>query len=130
MSYQKMVIASVMIALFGVVAWLATGMHGATHWECKRTHCETQEHCYGEGQNAQNSGPMTCKEGKCYDAFEEDSEEEDSEEEDSEAPTRWESCYEFGLTPSRFYIDGVLPFSGGFFGLALLFWILGRRQEA
>ena len=63
-----------------------------------------------------------CREAKqCFDTEFEDYVQ------DAEAPLL--SCFQFGLTPSGL-IDGVLPSSGTFMGLATLLFILGRRRKA
>lgn len=118
MKYQSGIIFCVAVTLLSIVAWLGTGRHFATRWECPVERCETAQHCYAEGQTKESVGEMICKEGQCLDTFGDL----------SAAPVRYESCYEFGLTPN-YYVDGVLPVAGSFMGLAALLFILGRRRD-
>jgi hypothetical protein len=120
MKFQGPIYACVAITALSVVAWLATGMQGATHYECKVTRCETNAHCYTKGQEPSDDGPV-CKDGQCSDPFEDGKSEP--------APVRWEGCFEFGLTPNKYLVDGVLPIAGSFMGLAGLLFFLGRREE-
>ena len=118
MKFRTGVIACVAITLLSIFAWLGTGRHFATRWECPVDRCETDQHCYAQGQESDNTGGLTCKEGLCLDAFGDK----------TPAPERYETCYEFGLTPN-YYVDGVLPIAGSFMGLAALLFMLGRRRD-
>ena len=126
MTYKAAVNACLGMAMIPVFLWLGTGRHFATRLECQSTSCKAAADCYIVGDL--EAKKWVCKEIKgdhktekrCFDTEFEDFME------DEQAPVR--ECFEFGLTPSSL-LDGVLPLSGIFFGLAALFFFLGRRRS-
>lgn len=117
MKFKAGIYACVAVALLSVVAWVATGAKFATRWQCQVSTCTENKHCYSEGEDP-SQDERVCKDGKCHSDFGVDN-----------PPQRWETCYEFGLTPNN-YVDGVLPISGTFIGFAGLLFFLGRRRDA
>jgi len=126
MKYKVAIYACLGMTLIPVFLWMGTGMHFATRWECQSTACNVAADCYVAGDS--DAKKWACKESKegaqvgkkCFDTEFEDFME------DEQAPLR--GCFEFGITPSSL-LDGVLPLSGAFFGLAALLFFLGRRQS-
>jgi hypothetical protein len=85
----------------------------------KPTSCQAASDCIDDEYKTESD--WDCRDGKqCYDT------EFGDYIKDAEAPLL--PCFQFGLTPSGL-IDGVLPSSGAFMGLAVLLFILRRRRQ-
>ena len=122
MNFKTGMIACAVLALIPVLVWAATGRHWATRYVCQSTACETAADC--KSQDDDSDWDCKVKEGAGQQCFDKEFEVFMTID---QAPDR--DCFEFGLTPSSLH-DGVLPLSGTFGGLAVLFFVLGRRRPS
>ena len=105
MRFKASIYACISVALLSVIAWVATGAKNVTHWECEVTTCAEDKHCYKDNKPTPDDEERFCKDGKCHSDFGVDTDFK---------LKRWETCYEFGLTPNN-YVDGVLQGKGVYY---------------